>query len=239
MTVSVRHWGLGLAVAGVFAAAAMGGDWPQWGGRGERNMVSAETGLAATFDPGRPTVRGQLDANSLRNVRWVARLGSQAFGNPTVSRGKVYVGTNDRYWRDGRVKRSRGGLLLCLDERTGRTLWRLLVPRLREKVYGSAFDDMNLGICSSPTVAGGRVYVVTNRAEVLCLDPAGLANGNDGPFREEGRYLAGAGGEPVALGRGDADIVWRFDMIGRRQEPPACRSGVPVLQPRAGVPFTW
>ena len=52
---------------------------------------------------------------------------------------------------------------------------------------------MGLGICSSPTVDGDRVYLVTNRCEVLCLDVHGMANGNDGPLRDEGQYTAGPG----------------------------------------------
>ena len=59
---------------------------------------------------------------------------------------------------------------------------------------------MNLGICSSPTVDGDRVYVVTNRCEVVCLDVHGMANGNDGPFRDEGHFTAGWGKPPIPPG---------------------------------------
>ena len=75
------------------------------------------------------------------------------------------------------------------------------------------FDNIDLGICSSPTVDGDRVYLVTNRCEVVCLDVHGMANGNDGPFTDEGQYTAGPGKPPVPPGRDDADILWRFDMI--------------------------
>jgi len=51
-------------------------------------------------------------------------------------------------------------------------------------------DNKTLGICSSPTVEGDRVYVVTNRCELLCLDTEGMGNGNDGPFKDEASYLA-------------------------------------------------
>jgi outer membrane protein assembly factor BamB len=74
------------------------------------------------------------------------------------------------------------------------------------------FDAMGLGICSSPAVDGDRVYVVTNRDEVLCLDAQGMANGNDGPFTDERHYWVPAGHPPVEPGPQDADIIWRFDM---------------------------
>ena len=49
------------------------------------------------------------------NVKWVAKLGSQAYGNTTVSNGKVYVGTNNESPRDERHIGDRG-IVYCLDE---------------------------------------------------------------------------------------------------------------------------
>ncbi|MCY0464251.1 hypothetical protein OVW20_29130, partial [Klebsiella pneumoniae] len=63
-----------------------------------------------------------------------------------------------------------------------------------------------------PAVEGNRVWIVTNRCEVMCLDVNGLANGNDGPATDEAQYLAGPGKPPHKLGPTDADIIWRFDM---------------------------
>lgn len=39
-----------------------------------------------------------------------------------------------------------------------------------------------------------------------------MANGNDGPFQEEGQYMAGPGKPAMEVGPTDADILWRFDM---------------------------
>jgi hypothetical protein len=106
-------------------------------------------------------------------------------------------------------------VLHCLDAATGATHWRLVVPRLeidRSKV-SEDFDAMNLGICSTATVDGERVYVVTNRCEVVCLDADGMADGNDGPFRDEASFSVPEGAAPLELGPADADIVWRFDML--------------------------
>lgn len=227
-----RRWssrGIAVVLAAGIAPAASGRDWPQWGGTAARNMVSPERNLPASFSPGKRLPGGAVDANSLRDVEWVVRLGPPSCGTPTVAAGKVLIGTSDRCWSDPRAERSGGGVVLCVDARTGRMLWRLYVPRFRGKVCGSGFDDMRLGICSSPTVEGDRAYVVTNRGEVVCLDTAGLANGNDGPFREEGRYMAGDANEPVAPRRGDADIVWRFDMISALPSAPHDATNCNVL----------
>jgi len=158
------------------ASALQAADWPEWGGGGARNMASPETSL--------PT--GLESAEKL----WAVRLGSQTYGTPAVAGGKVVVGTNDSSLKDDRLRRSRGGLVVCLAEKTGALLWQLPIPRLKS-MSATCVDHMNLGVCSPPTVAGDRVYLVSNRCEVLCLDIHGQANGNDGPFQAEGQYMAG------------------------------------------------
>jgi outer membrane protein assembly factor BamB len=215
-------WRIGTAGAAVATAAAVamlaGGalarvaaaneDWPQWGGGPSRNMVSAASGLPETAKVALND-KGQVDPAASANLKWVAPLGSQTYGNPTVAGGRVYVGTNNDRPRDPNVKGDRG-ILLCLDERTGDFLWQLAVPKLPG---GKNVDFEAVGICSSPAVDGERVYVLTNRGEVLCLDAAGMANGNDGPFENEAAYLtpdgAAAKAEPGPHG---ADIIWRYDM---------------------------
>ena len=167
---------LGLILLPAIAGAA---DWPQWGGRDDRNMVSDEKGLPESFVPGTKSPQGTgIDLATTCNVKWIARLGSQTLGNPTVAGGRVFLGTNDDGLVDPRAKPTKGGLLVCLDEATGTPLWHLPVPRFETQVSDLRYDDMNLGICSSPTVDGNRVYLVTNRCEVLSLDVAGTAAGN-------------------------------------------------------------
>jgi outer membrane protein assembly factor BamB len=204
---------LGWAVTCVTASAA---DWTQWGGGPQRNMVAAERGIPETFFPGRKK-RDRLgfDPATAKNVRFIARLGSENYSAPVVAGGRVYIGTNDEDIDDPRIRPTRGGVLMCLDERTGDLRWRLVVPRLeidRSKV-SEDFDDMNLGICSTATVDGDRVYLVTNRCEVVCLDADGLADGNDGPFTAEATFSVPEGAAPLELGATDADILWRFDML--------------------------
>ncbi len=202
---------------------ALAADWPQWGNDASRNMVSSETGLASTWAPGK--FKGnteEIDMATTKGVKWIAKLGSQTYGNPTVAGGRVYVGTNNesprdpKYAtreRDGSLKGLDRGILLCLDEKTGNLLWQLAVPKLGT---GKVSDWEYLGICSSPAVEGDRVYIVTNRCEAMCLDVNGLANGNDG-VKDEGAYFAEKGKPAVTLGPKDADIIWRFDMIKELQ----------------------
>ncbi|NLF71303.1 MAG: PQQ-binding-like beta-propeller repeat protein [Candidatus Anammoximicrobium sp.] len=205
-----------LAVISLLATsvAAHAADWPQWGGRAERNMVSDETGLPETFSRGTRERAGGIDSGAAKNVKWVVKLGSATYGNPTIAAGRVYVGTDDMNLAgDERLKRTRGGLVQCFDEQTGKLLWRLTVPQRTKVPPGLLYGHQHLGVCSSPTVDGDRVYVVTCACEVLCLDADGLADGNDGPFDDEGQYIAGSGAPAVKLDSTDADIVWRCDLI--------------------------
>jgi outer membrane protein assembly factor BamB len=178
-------------------------NWPQWGGHNERNLVSDERGLPETFD------------RNGDNIDWSIRLGAHTYGNPTVAHGRVFVGTDGQAIRnDDRFDRGHAGAALCLNEATGEVVWQLVVPERRHGFPIDAhFVHQNMGVCSSPTVDGDCVYLVTSAAEILCLDVNGMANGNDGPFQEEGQYMAGFGNPPLEVRDQDADILWRFDPI--------------------------
>ena len=186
-----------------------------WGGSNDRNMVSTAKGLPVSFKCGRNNRDGKgVDMATTKNVKWAVPLGSHTYGNPTISGGKVVVGMNDAGLKDPRLKRTRGGMILCLDEATGRTLWRLVIPKFRTKIKAFNFDHLDLGMCASTTIEGNRGYVVTNRGEVICLDMKGLTDGNDGPFKDEGAYMVDIGRKPITLeAKIDADIIWVYDMV--------------------------
>ncbi len=210
---------------------ARAGDWPQWGGRNMRNFVSDETGLPATFRPDRiENTNGVQTVIFGENVKWTAPLGTQAYVTPAVAQGRVLIGANDAKVETPRFKRTKGSVLDCLDEATGKRLWRLVIPRLATNNKMFNFDDLDLGLCSSPTVDGDRVYVMGSRGDVLCLDINGQADGNDGPYTDEGYYMwdarvlpdkpgrfdassAPPRGQPSSLRPDDADIVWRYDVL--------------------------
>jgi outer membrane protein assembly factor BamB len=162
-------------------------DWPMLGGRPDRNMVSPEKNLPATWK--------EADKKQLK---WVAKLGTQTYGNPVVSEGRVFIGTNNGQPRNPAIQGDRG-VLMCFSAPDGTFLWQAVHEKLST---GNAEDWVEIGICSTPCVAGDRVYYVSNRAELVCADAEGFADGeNDGPFTSES-----------ATGAHDADFVWLLDM---------------------------
>ncbi len=177
------------AVRGDGAAMAGTTDWPMWGGTPSRNMVSAAKGLPDTWD-----------VKAKTNVKWVADLGSQTYGNTTVAGGKVFVGTNNELLRDKQQIGDRG-VLMAFKQDTGEFLWQIT----HEKVAAGRVNDWPFqGIASSPLVEGEKIYYVSNRGEVMCLDTEGFRdnNENDGPVTDEQFKTPN-----------DADVIWRFDMM--------------------------
>jgi outer membrane protein assembly factor BamB len=197
---------------GLFLASPLRAqDWPRWGGLDPgRNMYSPATGLPDRFDPGKPKAgTDDIDMKTTKNVKWVAKLGSQAYGNVVVAGGKVFIGTNNENPRDPQHQGDRS-ILLCFDEKSGEFLWQLVVPKLAS---GKVNDWEGLGLLSSPSVEGNRLYLVTSRCEVICLDTEGMANGNDGPYMDEAQYVVGPGKPKAKIGPHDADIIWVYNMM--------------------------
>lgn len=193
------------------------GDYSQWCGRTDRNRVYDATGLVESFDE----VSAEHPAGStLRNVRWVARLGAASYASPVVADGKVYMGgcLNAPGPRNTSA-------LWCFNEADGKLLWQLRSPFIK------GICNQSWGITAAPTVEGNRVYCLGVSGEVYCLDTGGLANGNDGPFQDEGLWLSQrevvkneiapddrrvveySPALPVKPEANDADIIWRFDMV--------------------------
>lgn len=185
---------LGIAMATPSSApaepvpAARKGDSPMWGGTPRRNMVSGETGIPATWD-----------VATKKNIKWVAPLGSQTYGNPVVAGGKVFVGTNN----NGKLRpgiEGDKGVIVCVDEKTGKFQWQMTHDKMPT---GRVNDWPEQGICSAPVVDGDRLYYVSNRCELVCADVNGfLDDENDGPYKEE-KYKD----------KQDGDIVWLLDMF--------------------------
>jgi outer membrane protein assembly factor BamB len=199
---------------GFFAVPLRAGDWPQFGGNFSRNAVSDEKNIPEWFEPGKKKTDGSgVEMATTRNVKWIARIGTENYSSPTVAGGKVFIGTNDVNLTDSHYHSTGGGVLLCLDEATGKLLWRLVVPKTESTQHSSDYDAMQLGICSSPTVDGDRVYVVTNRSEVVCLDADGMQNGNQGPITDERHYTGELSDPETGRGADDADVIWRYDMM--------------------------
>lgn len=192
----------------VFAA-----DQPQWGENYTRNNISSEKNLPTTFTyPRYDEARKEYDLSKSPNVRWAQKLGGQTYGNPVVAEGKVFIGTNNESPRDERFTEDRG-IMMCFDEKTGEFLWQLNLPKLYDVTFG---DWHYVGICGNPVVRDGKVYILTNRSQIMCLDIHGLKNGNDGIQDEE--YLMRHTTERFVQGHPDfpatpptefdADVLW-------------------------------
>ena len=218
-----------VAIAAIFSLScppSQADDQPQWGERNTRNMVSRERGLPDSFDVGyRSALSGEPDMATTENVKWVVRLGRETHGTPVIAGGKVLVGTNNDSPRDERLVDD-AGVLMCFGEESGEFLWQLVVPKLVEIENA---DWFNIGLCSTPAVEGDRAYLVTNRCEVVCLDMRAMANGNDGPYLDEGRHMVPAGIPPIEPGPADADIIWLYDMVGELDVRPHNSSNCSVI----------
>jgi outer membrane protein assembly factor BamB len=232
---------LGLALFGSTAPAA---DWPQWGGSDGKNMVSEEKGLPDSFVPGEKDPQGAgIKMETTKNVNWVARLGGLTCSTPTVAGGKVFIGT----------MRDEQGVFLCLDEKTGKTLWQWVAAArpVPATIDGRRFEfgrfPKQLGICSTAAVDGDRVYIVTQRLEVLCLGTSGRPKGSgaSAPAADPPEGAAGkTPADPPAKGKGEkapgekapwpepereADVVWMFDIWNLGVRPSdACDCSVVV-----------
>jgi outer membrane protein assembly factor BamB len=183
-------------------ASNMSGDWPMWGGDGTRNNVPSAKNIATSWDIGgfdRKT--GAWLSDKAKNIKWVGQLGSQSYGNCVVSNGKVYIGTNNGA---GHLKRYPSdvdlGVFLCFDEATGKLLWQHSSEKLKE---GRVVDWPLQGICAASYAEGDRVWFVTSRGEVRCLDAEGFHDGeNDGPYKDEDNE-----------NKDEADVIWVLNFM--------------------------
>jgi outer membrane protein assembly factor BamB len=89
---------------------------------------------------------------------------------------------------------------MAFRESDGQFLWQATSEKLAS---GPVNDWPEQGICSTPLVERDRLYYVTSRCEVVCLDVHGFRDHeNDGSFKNEKH-----------VGEIHADIVWIFDMM--------------------------
>ncbi len=154
-----------------------GSECPMFGGTPSRNLVN-------TVDKNIPT-EWSIQPGSEKNVKWIAKVGSKAYGGPVVAGGKVFVGTNNEVPRNPGAKGS-GGVVMCFNAADGKFLWQAFHPELPADIVKDARGE---GIASTPTVDGNHLYYVSNRGEVVCADT------NAKPGSQE------------------ANIIWKLDML--------------------------
>jgi outer membrane protein assembly factor BamB len=188
-------------------------DWPMWGGTSIRNNTPATSKLPAEWNPGEfDENTGAWKNEKAKNIKWVTPLGSQSYGNPVVANGKIFVGTNNG---GGYLKRYPStvdlGVLLCFDEKTGQFLWQ---DSSEKMITGRENDWPFQGICCAPYVEGNRLYYVTSRGEVKCLDTEGFRDGkNDGDVTNEKEIALKRTPKGPWEEEKEADIVWVLDMM--------------------------
>lgn len=175
---------IGWLLPGLLSSSALAKDWPQWGGTDGKNMVSEEKGLPDSFVPGdKDSEAGRIKLETAQNVKWAVKLCASIYSTPAVAGGKIFIG--------GRQPGL--GLLMCLDERTGKLLWQWQGPARKVATYIDGFligigpNPESLGVCSTPIVDGHRVYFVTHSFKVMCLDVNGTPDGQ-------------------------AQVIWEFDL---------------------------
>ncbi len=186
---------LNFAILVLLPGGSHAADQPQWGMKHNRNLISTETDIPATFDP-----------ETGENIRWSVDLGTNTYGTPIISHGKVLIATNNDNPKDSKHEGDRG-VLMCFDEQDGSYLWQLIIPKIADYQ-----DWPRIGLTSVPTVEGDRIYLISNRCEVLCVDLNGLQDGNDGPFTDEATYVS-PDSSPLPLGDRDGDILWATNLI--------------------------
>jgi outer membrane protein assembly factor BamB len=132
---------LPLALVLLSGGAAAGDDWPQWLGP-RRDGVWRETGIVDRFPKGGPP------------VLWRTPVGG-GYAGPAVAEGRVFV--TDRAGPKERI--------LCLDEATGKILWKHEYP-CRYAI------DYPAGPRATPLVHEGKVYTLGAMGDLLCLETA-------------------------------------------------------------------
>ncbi|MEM7317270.1 MAG: PQQ-binding-like beta-propeller repeat protein, partial [Planctomycetota bacterium] len=132
---------------------------------------------------------------------WRVSTGTMTMRAPVVHGDHIYVGSNNGHGYLERFPSSFDlGVLLCFRKSDGEFLWQHSNHKLPT---GRIHDWPQSGITSRPCVSGERLFYVTNRGEVVCLDTLGFRDSqNDGALQDE-----------VHVGPNEADIVWRLDMI--------------------------
>jgi len=213
-------------------------DWPQWRGP-LRDGVWREDGVLERFPPEGPP------------VRWRTPIGA-GFSGPAVAGGRVFL--MDRAVEEGasadvktrwdyRDKTQGQERVLCLDEATGKVLWKHAYPCAYETAYG-------FGPRATPTVCGDRGYALGAMGDMLCLDSAtgrvvwqknfvrdyhatvplyGFANA---PLVDGDRLIVMVGGEGqlvMALDRHSGRELWK---AGTASEPGYCAPLIRTLSGR-------
>ncbi|MFO0879060.1 MAG: PQQ-binding-like beta-propeller repeat protein [Gemmataceae bacterium] len=146
----MRRLSVCLLLLGLMAGSLRAEDWPGW--RGPRgDGTSTEKGIPTRFSPS-------------NQVRWKVELPGSGYSSPIVVGDRIFVTTC--------LEESGDRVLLCLDRKTGKTLWSRTV--LTAPLEGK--HPLNSFASATPATDGERVYVAflaLPRMQAACYDLEG------------------------------------------------------------------
>ena len=145
-----------IAISSALPAAARADDWPQWMGP-RRDNVWREEGVVAAFPATGPAVVWRTPVAG--GYAGAAVAGGRVFVTDYVTEADVKVANFERKTSTGKER------VLCLDEATGRMLWKHEYP----VTYTIAYPA---GPRCTPTVHGDHVYTLGAEGDLFCLDTA-------------------------------------------------------------------
>ena len=134
-----------LCALALVCMAARPTDWPGWRGP-NRDGSSRETGLLKQWPEQGPA------------VVWKVETVGEAYSSIAVADGRIFTQGNI----DGQ------GRIICLDEKTGKTLWSVRHPA-EKKAFTHGRGN---GARGTPTVDGRLVYAESGGGALVCLEAA-------------------------------------------------------------------
>lgn len=184
----------GIAIFAGCLAPALADDWPMRGRDGTRNAVSPEKNPPTMWSVEEHS--GDRLISESRGVRWSMPLGSETYSSPVVSGGLVWIGTN----KSNAGNPSVVSVLKCFRVSDGAEIYEYVSTPLGKRQYDAGWS----GLGSSPLVEGDRLWLATNRSEVICLNIG-----------------------PLMRGEGQPQEIWRLDFVDEFGTYPR----VPVMGP--------
>lgn len=161
---------------GSFVTLAVAADWPMLGRDGTRNAVSPEIGAPTQWAVEQRDEKDGRVIQPSQGIRWLAPLGSVTQSTPVVSDGLVWIGTNS-YQEGGDLNQEVHSVLKCFRVADGKQVYEFDSPKLGPRLHDPGWS----GLGSSPLIEGNRLWLATNRSEVLCLDIGPLIRGEGTP----------------------------------------------------------
>lgn len=156
------------------------GDWPRFRG---------PNGSAVSDDRNTP-----VEWSPSENIVWRTQLPGPGTSSPITTGGKVFLtcftGDSDKLER----------ILVCVDERDGKTLWQKGVKGVKGEDRPNRMLDGHGYASSTPATDGERVFVLFGKAGVLAFDLEG---------NELWRMSVGTGSARMGFGSGASPIVYK------------------------------